>query len=187
MRLITGFQITDILLAQPQVHRLYRALDMPLFRCAHDRSRQGGVVARQLMAPFRECLYASSAYLEAFGIPVSPADLSRHRLIGYRFITNNRILPLILEENGGQLTLDMQGQLISNDIDVMADGIRSGLGIGRLFEPVYQLQADKDRFIPVMEPYWKTYPPVFLYYPKSAGKTKRVQSLIEFLILKNTK
>ncbi len=66
-------------------------------------------------------------------------------------------------------------------------GIRGGLGIGRLFEPVYQLQADKDRFIPVMEPYWKTYPPVFLYYPKSAGKTKRVQSLIEFLILKNTK
>lgn len=33
----------------------------------------------------------------------------------------------------------------------------------------------------------KTYPPVFLYYPKSAGKTKRVQSLIEFLILKNTR
>jgi len=61
------------------------------------------------------------------------------------------------------------------------------LGIGRLFEPVYQLQADKDRFIPVMEPYWKTYPPVFLYYPKSAGKTKRVQSLIEFLILKNAR
>lgn len=148
---------------------------------------EGGVVARQLMAPFREGLYASSAYLEAFGIPVTPADLSRHRLIGYRFITNNRILPLILEENGEQLTLDMQGQLISNDIDVMADGIRSGLGIGRLFEPVYQLQADKDRLIPVMEPYWKTYPPVFLYYPKSAGKTKRVQSLIEFLMLKNTR
>ncbi|EOO9056073.1 hypothetical protein HAZ92_RS22940 [Escherichia coli] len=43
----------------------------------------------------------------------------------------------------------------------MADGIRNGLGIGRLFEPVWQLQPDRERFIPVMESYWKTYPPVY--------------------------
>lgn len=76
----------------------------------------------------------------------------------------------------------MSGQLISNDIDVMADGIRNGLGIGRLFEPIYQLQPDKEKFIPVMEPYWKTYPPVYLYYPKNSGKSKRVKTLVDFLI-----
>lgn len=59
---------------------------------------------------------------------------------------------------------------------------RKGLGIGRLFEPVWQLQPDRERFIPVMESYWKTYPPVYLYYPKNAGKTKRVKALIDFLI-----
>jgi hypothetical protein len=35
--------------------------------------------------------------------------------------------------------VEMPGQLISNDIDVMADGIRHGLGIGRLFEPIWRL------------------------------------------------
>ncbi len=143
---------------------------------------EGGVVARQLMKPFREGLYASAEYLKEFGTPASPPDLHQHRLIGYRFITNNRILPLILNDKGEQLTVDMPGQLISNDIDVMADGIRNGLGIGRLFEPIYQLQPDKEKFIPVMEPYWKTYPPVYLYYPKNAGKSKRVKALIDFLI-----
>ncbi len=64
----------------------------------------------------------------------------------------------------------------------MADGIRNGLGIGRLFEPVWQLQPDRERFIPVMESYWKTCPPVYLYYPQNAGKTKRVKALIDFLI-----
>lgn len=145
---------------------------------------EGGVVARQLLKPFREGLYASAAYLEESGIPESPVDLQQHRLIGYRFMTNNRILPLILNDKGEQLTVDMPGQLISNDIDVMADGIRNGLGIGRLFEPILRLQPDKEKFIPVMEPYWKTYPPVYLYYPKSAGKTKRVKTLIDFLIRK---
>lgn len=142
---------------------------------------EGGVVARQLMKPFREGLYASSAYLEAFGTPTTPAELHQHKLIGYRFITNNRILPLILDHKGEQLTVEMPGQLISNDIDVMADGIRSGLGIGRLFEPIHSLQPDKEKFIPVMDNYWKTYPAVYLYYPKNAGKTKRVKTLIDFL------
>ena len=143
---------------------------------------EGGVVARPLMKPFREGLYASSAYLSRHGTPEVPADLCHHQLIGYRFITNNRILPLLLNDRGEQLTVEMPGQLISNDIDVMADGIRNGLGIGRLFEPVWQLQPDRERFIPVMESYWKTYPPVYLYYPKHAGKTKRVKALIDFLI-----
>ena len=143
---------------------------------------EGGVVARQVMRPFREGLYASSSYLKEFGTPTMPAELYQHNLIGYRFITNNRILPLILDHNGEQLTVEMPGQLISNDIDVMADGIRSGLGIGRLFEPIHGLQPDKEQFIPVMEKYWKTYPPVYLYYPKNAGKTKRVKTLIDFLI-----
>ncbi|MCS2172906.1 LysR family transcriptional regulator [Scandinavium sp. TWS1a] len=145
------------------------------------------VVARQLMKPFREGLYASKAYLAQYGTPKLPTDLQQHQLIGYRFITNNRILPLMLEDNGEQLTVEMPGQLISNDIDVMADGIRSGLGIGRLFEPVYELQPDKEQFIPVMMPYWKTYPPVYLYYLKSTGKAKRVKALINFLMMKTKK
>lgn len=142
----------------------------------------GGVVARPLLPAFREGLYASSAYLDAFGIPTTPDELHQHKLIGYRFITNNRILPLILDNEGEQLTVEMPGQLISNDIDVMADGIRNGLGIGRLFEPVYNLQPDKEKFIPLMEKYWKTYPPVYLYYPKNAGRSKRVKALIDFLL-----
>lgn len=142
----------------------------------------GGVVARPLMKPFREGLYASSAYLAEYGTPEAPADLYQHKLIGYRFITNNRILPLILDDHGEQLTVEMPGQLISNDIEVMADGIRNGLGIGRLFEPIHRLQPDREKLIPVMERYWKTYPPVYVYYPKSAGKTKRVKTLIDFLI-----
>lgn len=142
----------------------------------------GGVVARPLMKPFREGLYASSAYLEEYGTPEAPADLCQHKLIGYRFITSNRILPLVLDNNGERLTVEMPGQLISNDIEVMADGIRNGLGIGRLFEPIHRLQPDREKLIPVMERYWKTYPPVYVYYPKSAGKTKRVKTLIDFLI-----
>lgn len=47
---------------------------------------------------------------------------------------------------------------------------------------IWRLQPDREQFVPVMESFWKTYPPVYLYYPKNAGKTKRVKALIDFLI-----
>ncbi len=66
----------------------------------------------------------------------------------------------------------MPGQLISNDIDVMADGIRHGLGIGRLFEPIWRLQPDREQFIPVMEDYWKTIPRFISITRKTRVKRK---------------
>ena len=60
------------------------------------------VVARQLMKPFRDGLYASAAYLAQHGTPELPTDLHQHQLIGYRFITNNRILPQIPDDKGEQ-------------------------------------------------------------------------------------
>jgi len=91
------------------------------------------MVARRLLSPFAEGLYAAPEYLARHGTPQTPDDLARHRLIGYRYITANRILPLLLDDHGDTLSVEMATPLISNDIDVMADAIRAGIGIGRLF------------------------------------------------------
>lgn len=147
---------------------------------------EDGVVARRLLAPFREGLYVSQAYVDRHGVPQRPRDLHRHVLIGYRFITANRVLPLILQEDGQDLTVEMPFQLMSNDIEVMADGIRDGLGIGRIFEPIRALQPDRDSFLPVLERWWKTYPGVYLYHLQHAQKQRRVQALIDFLVARLT-
>jgi DNA-binding transcriptional LysR family regulator len=88
---------------------------------------------------------------------------------------------LILNDHGEQLTVEMPGQLISNDIDVMADGIRNGLGIGRLFEPIWRLQPDRAIYTRDGELLENLSASVSLL-PKNAGKTKRVKALIDFLI-----
>ncbi|ABR74893.1 LysR family transcriptional regulator [Actinobacillus succinogenes] len=139
------------------------------------------MVARKLLEPFHEGLYVSRSYAEQYGIPLTPQDLHRHFLIGYRFITSNRIYPLTLSRNGQDLIVEMESRLISNDIDMMADAVRAGLGIGRIFSPIRRLQPDADELLPVLKDYWKTYPPVYLYYPQHSQKAKRIQVLIEFL------
>ncbi len=141
-----------------------------------------GMVARRLREPFREGLYVSQHYVNCHGMPQDPADLSRHKLIGYRFITANRILPLILERDGEELTIDMPSRLVTNDIEVICDGIRQGFGVGRLFEPIHASLPDRDAFLPVLEPYWRTYPPVYLYFPQNSQRAKRIRALIDFLV-----
>lgn len=140
-----------------------------------------GMVARRLVAPFREGLYVSEDYVRRHGLPSDPSELGRHNLIGYRFTTSNRMLPLILERDGQELTVDMPTSIVTNDIEVTTDGIRKGLGIGRLFEPVHNQLVDRDKFIPVLMNYWRTYPAVYLYFPKNSQRAKRIRTVIDFL------
>ncbi|HBO38308.1 MAG TPA: LysR family transcriptional regulator [Pasteurellaceae bacterium] len=142
------------------------------------------MIARQLLPAFKEGLFASKRYEKQFGLPQKPEDLKVHKLVGYRFITANRILPLILSDNGEDITVEMPSQVTANDIDVMTDAIRQGLGIGRIFEPILQLQHDINEFVPVLKKYWKIYPPVYLYYLQHSQKAKRIRVLIDFLLEK---
>ncbi|HPQ95518.1 MAG: LysR family transcriptional regulator [Thiothrix sp.] len=146
---------------------------------------QEGMIARQLLAPFKEGLYVSAGYAEGHGLPQTPEELPRHRLIGYRFITARRILPLILNHQGEEFTVQMPHSIITNDIEVIADGVRQHLGIGRLFEPVHARLPDRDGFIPVLEPYWRRYPGVYLYYLQNSQKAGRIRTVIDFLLEKS--
>lgn len=141
------------------------------------------MVARQLLPSFQEGLYVSKGYLQQYGEPQRD-NLHQHHLIGYRFITTGQSLPLILEKDGQSESIEMPTPIICNDIDTIADGVRAGLGIGRLFTPIYQQLPDKANFIPVLQQYWRNYPPVYLYYPQASQKIKRVAAVINFLLEK---
>lgn len=141
-----------------------------------------GMVARQIFPSIREGLYASASYVEQFGIPKAPSELIGHKLVGYRFITANRLYPLTLIENGHEINVEMPTQLVTNDIDVMNDAIRSGVGIGRIFEPIAKSQSDYHQFIPVLQSHWISHPPVYLYYLQHSQKARRVKVLIDFLV-----
>lgn len=56
-----------------------------------------------------------------------------------------------------------------------------GLGIGRLFEPVHRRLPDRDAFIPVLEPFWRNYPSLYLYFPRNSQRAKRIRAVIDFL------
>ena len=146
-----------------------------------------GMVARQLLPAMKDCLMVSPTYIAQYGIPKTPQELIHHRLIGYRFITAKQLLPLIINDGGEEREIDMPLSLIVNDeVDLLVDATRQGLGIGRIFESTLNQQPDRENFIPILQDYWVSYAPVYLYYHQHSQKAKRIKVLIDFLLDKMT-
>ena len=143
-----------------------------------------GMVARKLLNGTQEGLYVSSSYAAQHGIPKTPKDLPAHKLIGYRFISSNKIEPLVIAQNGQETAVEMDTPLICNDPEILLDATRQGLGIGRAFTHNMQQQPDRADFVPVLQKYWRQYPPLYLYYLQHSQRTKKVQAVIEFLLEK---
>lgn len=141
-----------------------------------------GMVAREIYPPFKLGLYASAAYLAHAGTPKTPQALSDHRLITYRFTTSNRLSPLVLDNGGVSLAVEMPYAMICNDIDAVCDAVLAGLGIGRIFEPLQQRMHEGEKLIPVLKKYWQPFPAVYLYYQQHSSRAKRVKAVIDFFV-----
>ena len=141
-----------------------------------------GMVAREIYPPFMLGLYASADYLATSGTPKNPQALASHRLITYRFTTSNRLSPLVLNNGGVSLAVDMPHTMICNDIDAVCDAVLAGIGIGRIFEPLQQRMPGGDKLIPVLKKYWQPFPAVYLYYQQNSPRAKRVRAVIDFFV-----
>jgi len=143
-----------------------------------------GMVARPLTPPVKDALFVSQDYAAEYGIPESPSQLNSHKLIQYRFIASNQLVPLKLNNQGQTVTVDMPIALICNDTDLIVDAALKGLGIGRIIEPVVKEHLNQKTLIPVLKAYWQPYPGLYLYFTQHAQRAKRVRVLIDFLLEK---
>lgn len=141
-----------------------------------------GLVARKLTPPLLEAVFASSEYLEKFGMPESLKELESHKLIQYRFTTSNRLAPTYLEQDGSIVTLDMPTAMVVNDTDLIIDAALAGVGIGRFLDPFMKRYFEKGDLIPILKPYWHAYPGLYLYFSQNSQKARRVRVLIDFLL-----
>lgn len=148
-----------------------------------DRLEQN-VVAKKLLDPIRLGLYASESYLCKYGKPETLEDLSRHKLLGYRFVTANRTYPLTLNQDGREISVNMPYSILTNNLIVELDAVRQGVALGRLFEPVVNALHDCETFIPVLKENWTHYPALYLFYMQHSQRAGRVRAFIDFLLEK---
>ena len=141
-----------------------------------------GMVARALTPAMKEAFFVSPAYVEKHGIPNTPQELKQHKLVQYRFITSNQLVPVLLDNQGETINVEMPNALVVNDTDLMVDATLKGLGIGRMVEPAIKHLLDSGDLVPVLKKYWYPYAPLYVYFHRNTQKAKRVRVLIDFLV-----
>lgn len=156
-----------------------RVLDLPM-READVAIRlkepsQADLVRKRLMT-VRMCLYASTDYLKANGIPQSLEEMPNHRLICQNINSAqvgaglHLIQKLMMNEAKSLLT-------VNNYFGVL-QGVLHNVGIGVLPNYLTQDFPDLVRVLPDVE---SAEVPVFLAYPEELRQSKRVAAFKEFV------
>jgi len=106
---------------------------------------------------------AAPDYLSRHGRPEHPKDLSSHRLIGHRLSSGAMV---VWEFGKGRSTVRVtpSGPLITSSIELRMAAAVGGAGMIYTFEDVVAPQLKTGALLPVLEPWWQSFPGPFLCY-----------------------
>ena len=107
---------------------------------------------------------ASPAYLDHFGEPGTPDELSRHRCIGHR-VPNGKLYRWEFERAGQALTVDTTGSVILNDEELMVDAAIKGLGIAYVASPAAETSLAEGSLRQILAAWTPAPERVAIYYP----------------------
>lgn len=139
----------------------------------HVRPDQPDLIAK-LVRGSTGHLYASTAYLDRYGRPNSPDDLSDADFIGFEHA--ERILPIL---NGMGLSLTRENfKLVSANTVVIWEMVKQGLGIGAMMKEIAELTPDVERVLPALEPIPI---PIWLVTHRELHTSRRIRLVFDLL------
>jgi LysR family transcriptional regulator for bpeEF and oprC len=126
---------------------------------------------------------ATPAYLEKYGIPKHPSDLSvGHRIIGYQQSGTGRTIPSRFERNHETIEVDGPYALSVNDGSTRAIAGLQGLGVLQTFTFLIKDQLANGALIPILED-WRPAPyPFRIVYSANRKLSRRVRVFIDWLV-----
>ena len=131
------------------------------------------------LAETRRILAASPKYLSLHGIPKTPDDLQRHKVLVYTYA--NKPNELRFARDGKTSTVNVKGLLESNDGQVLRAAALDGLGI--LIQPTYILYDDiqSGHLVPVLDDWDLPRLTINLAYPSRKHLSAKVRTFIDFV------
>jgi len=136
------------------------------------------------MTPDVELLaVASPEYLARHGEPRTPADLSRHACINWRFPGSGRIAGWEFSKKGKTVEVFGEGSVISNHQDIIVPAALQGLGILYAYNDDDIAEALHDgRLRRVLADWSPTVPGLYLYYSSRRHMLPGLRAFIDCML-----
>lgn len=168
----------DLTLTNRFVDIIDEGIDLALRIGALSDSR---LIARRLCANKR-ILVASPDYLARHGVPKHPDELAEHEMVIYTGFARPREWKLIGPD--GPVSVTISGRVGTNNIAVLGDSAKKGLGI--TVGPTMSVNQEllKGELVRVLEDYEFEQSAIFAVYPSARQLSTKVRAVVDFLAAK---
>lgn len=140
------------------------------------------MVARQLTR-CHSVVCASEDYLNEFGRPVTPNQLTAHTCLTHVGLGKHWLFKTTTQKSGQEpIEVPIFGHFKSNDVMVLMQAALAGEGITCLPSIIVQPYLDSGELSPLLERYVTGEVDIHIIYPTRKHLTNRVNKLIDFLI-----
>jgi DNA-binding transcriptional LysR family regulator len=148
--------------------------------------RLGEQVAKDMIAvrigpDMRMAVVGSLAYIERYGIPKTPQDLTSHNCIATRLPTYGGLFPWGLEKDGREVKVRSEGQLVFNNLAMRLHSALDGLGLAYMPEDQVLPHVHQGRLVRVLEDWCPPFPGYHLYYPSRRHFSPALSVLVDVL------
>lgn len=148
--------------------------------------RLGEQVAKDMIAvrigpDLRMAVVGAPAYLAQHAPPRTPHDLTAHRCINMRLPTYGGLFAWEFEQDGRELKVRVEGQLVFNNAALRLHAALAGLGLAYLPEDQVRAQLADGRLVRVLEDWCPPFAGYHLYYPSRRQHTPAFALLVEAL------
>ncbi len=142
------------------------------------------LIARPIGTTRRVTVVATS-YLEARGIPATPADLARHDCLIYtRLATGHR---WHFDSSGGPVQVNVGGRFRADNSEAVREAVISGAGIAVLPVSLFSDEIERGLVRVILEQFEPTRLPIHAVYPSRRLLAAKVRAMIDFLAMEFAK
>jgi DNA-binding transcriptional LysR family regulator len=138
------------------------------------------MIAVPITRPIRSIVVGSPAYFAGRKPLRTPADLAEHRCIRRR-LGSGAIYRWEFEKRGEAVAIDVPGQLILDDNDLMLVAALAGEGLAFVSDIAAAQSIEAGLLQPVLEDWSPEYPGLCLYYPSRRNIPARLRAFIDLI------
>lgn len=148
--------------------------------------RLGESLAKDMIAipigpDMRMAAFASPGYLDRYGVPSTPHDLTAHKCINLRLATLGGLYAWEFEKDGQALRVRVEGQLTFNDTPMVVEAAREGFGIGFIPEDHVMNLIKEKQLVRVLDDWCPPFAGYHLYYPSRRQPSSGFKLLVDAL------
>lgn len=148
--------------------------------------RLGEQVAKDMIAirigpSLRMVAITAPSYLENYGTPQTPHDLTRHKCINLRMWSSGGLYAWEFEKDGQPVNVRVDGQLTLNTGPLILEAVRAGHGIAFLMDDYVTSAIANGELRYVLLDWCPSFDGYHLYYPSRRQPTPAFSLLVEAL------